>query len=196
MSPVKAVLFDRDGTLVHDVPYNGDPNRVRPVDGAREALGLLRSRGIRTGVITNQSGIARGLLTDADVRRVNRRVDELLGPFDVWGVCPHGPDDGCHCRKPQPGLVLWAAGRICTEPADCVVIGDIGADVEAASRAGAHGILVPTPETLPEETARAGHVAPDLLTAVRAVLTGPPRGDVLADERHFESAYDTGGRPR
>ncbi|GAA4021048.1 HAD-IIIA family hydrolase [Streptomyces plumbiresistens] len=196
MSRVNAVLFDRDGTLVHDVPYNGDPDRVRPVEGAREALGLLRSRGIRTGVVTNQSGIARGLLTDADVRRVNRRVDELLGPFDVWGVCPHGPDDGCHCRKPEPGLILWAAGRLCTAPSDCVVIGDIGGDIEAARRAGAHGILVPTPQTRPEETAAADHVAPDVLTAVRAVLNGPPRGRVLADERPIEAAYDMGGRRR
>jgi D-glycero-D-manno-heptose 1,7-bisphosphate phosphatase len=193
MSPVKAVLFDRDGTLVEDVPYNGDPDLVRPADGAREAVGLLRAHGIRTGVVTNQSGIARGLLTDADVRHVNRRVDELLGPFDVWAVCPHGPDDGCHCRKPEPGLILWAAGRICTAPADCVVVGDIGADVEAARRAGAHGILVPTPETRPEETADADHVAKDLLTAVRAVLDGPPRGRVLADERPIEAAYDTDG---
>lgn len=193
MSRVKAVLFDRDGTLVEDVPYNADPDRVRPVAGAREALALLRERGIRTGVVTNQSGIGRGLLTDADVRRVNRRVDELLGPFDVWAVCPHGPDDGCHCRKPEPGLILWAAGRVCTAPSDCVVVGDIGADVEAARRAGAHGILVPTPETRPEETAGADHVAKDLTTAVRAVLNGPPQGRVLADERPIEAAYDTGG---
>ncbi|MEV5886286.1 HAD family hydrolase [Streptomyces sp. NPDC052020] len=193
MSPVKAVLFDRDGTLVHDVPYNGDPGRVKPVDGAREALALLRGRGIRTGVVTNQSGVARGLLTDAAVRAVNRRVDDLLGPFDVWAVCPHGPDDGCRCRKPEPGLVLWAAGRIRADPADCVVVGDIGADVEAARRAGAHGILVPNERTRPEETATAAHVATDLLTAVRAVLGGrPPAGRVVADERPLKRAW----RPR
>ncbi|MFJ9656940.1 HAD-IIIA family hydrolase [Streptomyces griseoflavus] len=171
---MNAVLFDRDGTLVHDVPYNADPARVRPVDGARAALDALRAHGIRTGVVTNQSGIARGLLTEADARRVNRRVDELLGPFDVWALCPHGPDDGCPCRKPRPGMVLWAAARIGADPADCVVIGDIGADVEAARRAGAHGILVPTPQTRPEETAAAPHVAPDLPSAVRLLLGTPP----------------------
>ncbi|MFD7702618.1 D-glycero-alpha-D-manno-heptose-1,7-bisphosphate 7-phosphatase [Streptomyces caelestis] len=174
MSPVRAVLFDRDGTLVHDVPYNADPDLVRPVDGAREALDALRARGIRTGVVTNQSGIARGLLTEADARRVNRRVDELLGPFDVWAVCPHGPGDGCPCRKPRPGMILRAAGRIRVRPADCVVVGDIGADVEAARRAGARAVLVPTPETRPEETSAAPHVAPDLSTAVRLILDTPP----------------------
>ncbi|MFC8098980.1 D-glycero-alpha-D-manno-heptose-1,7-bisphosphate 7-phosphatase [Streptomyces sp. NPDC057363] len=192
MSPVKTVLFDRDGTLVHDVPYNGDPERVRPVEGAREAVALLREHGIGVGVVTNQSGVARGLISDTDVRHVNRRIDDLVGPFDVWAICPHGPDDGCHCRKPQPGLVLWAAGRVCTAPADCVVIGDIGADIQAAERAGAHGILVPNAQTRPEETAAAAHVAPDLLTAVRAVLDGPPRGRVLADERPIEAAFGTG----
>ncbi|MDT0614846.1 HAD-IIIA family hydrolase [Streptomyces sp. DSM 40712] len=187
MSPVRAVLFDRDGTLVHDVPYNGDPARVRPVDGAREAVALLRDHGIRVGVVTNQSGIARGLISDADVRRVNRRIDDLIGPFDVWAVCPHGPDDGCHCRKPRPGLVLWAAGRLCTAPADCVVIGDIGADTEAAERAGAHGILVPDARTRPEETAAAAHVAPDLLTAVRTLLDDPP---AVSDGRDHDGSRD------
>ncbi|MBR8639010.1 HAD family hydrolase [Streptomyces tuirus] len=196
MSPVKAVLFDRDGTLVEDVPYNGDPDRVRPVEGAREALGLLRAGGVRTGVVTNQSGVARGLLTESDVRRVNHRVDELLGPFEVFAVCPHGPDDGCHCRKPQPGMVLWAAGRICTNPTDLVVVGDIGADVEAARRAGAHGILVPNARTRPEETAAADHVAPDLMTAVRAVLDGVPQGRVLVDERPIQEAFTGPGQGR
>ncbi|WP_078960649.1 HAD-IIIA family hydrolase [Streptomyces sp. NRRL WC-3618] len=132
----------------------------------------------------------------AGVRRVNRCVDELLGPFDVWAVCPHGPDGGCTCRKPEPGLVLSATGRLSTEPAACLVIGDIGAGLEAARRAGAHGVLVPTPQTRTQETASADHVAPDLLTAVRAVLAGPPQSRVLVDERPIETACETGGRLR
>ncbi len=167
-----AVLFDRDGTLVEDVPYNGDPGRVVPVPGARSALALLRRRGVRTGVVTNQSGVARGLLTAAQVRAVNARVERLLGPFDVWAVCPHGPDDGCGCRKPAPGLILSAARELGVRPADCVVVGDIGSDMEAAAAAGAAGVLVPTPITLPDEVRRARHRAPDLLAAVRDLL-GP-----------------------
>ncbi|MFF3331093.1 HAD-IIIA family hydrolase [Streptomyces sp. NPDC002888] len=192
MTRVRAVLFDRDGTLVEDVPDNADPARVLPTEGARQALELLRHGRIGTGFLTHQPGIARGTLTEADVRRVDTRVDELLGPFDVRGICPHGPDDGCHCRSPEPGLLLWAAGRVCTGPEGIVVISGRGADVEAARRVGAHGVLVPTPHTPPEETAAAEHVAPDLLTAVRAVLLGPPRGHVLVDERPIEAAYGTG----
>ncbi|MFJ5727436.1 HAD-IIIA family hydrolase [Streptomyces paradoxus] len=195
MSPVKAVLFDRDGTLVEDVPDTAGPDRVRPVEGAREALALLREHGIRTGVVTDQPGVAQGLLSAADVRRVNHRVDELLGPFEVFAVCPHAPDDGCHCRRPRPGMLLWAGGRICTGPSELVVIGSTAADAEAARRAGAHGILVPNGRTRPEEPARADHIAPDLHTAVRAVLDEPPRGRVLADERPIQQAFTSGPGP-
>lgn len=170
-----AVLFDRDGTLVEDVPYNGDPDRVRPVPGARAALDRLRRRGIPIGVVTNQSGIARGLLSDLQVRLVNRRIEELVGPIAVWAVCPHGPADGCECRKPRPGLVLQAAAHLGVPPGRCVVVGDIGADVEAARAAGAASILVPTPVTRPEEVAAAPLVAPDLAAAVSVLLGEPAR---------------------
>ncbi len=175
-TPVAAVLFDRDGTLVEDVPYNGDPDLVRPMPGAREALDLLRAAGVPTGVVSNQSGIGRGLLTDADVRRVNERADALLGGLDTWVYCPHLPGDGCACRKPRPGLVLEAARRLGVDPGDCVLIGDIAADVLAARAAGARGVLVPTAATLPEEVAAAPLTARDLLTAVRTVLTGTRGG--------------------
>jgi HAD superfamily hydrolase (TIGR01662 family) len=166
----RAVLFDRDGTLVHDVPYNGDPAKVRPVEGAVELVARLRARGIRTGVITNQSGVARGRLTPEQVRQVNDRVDELFGGFDVWAVCSHADGDGCRCRKPAPGMVLQAAADLGVAPNEVVVVGDIGADVEAAAAAGARGVLVPTEQTRPEEIAAAPNVATDLAAAVRHVL--------------------------
>lgn len=168
-----AVLFDRDGTLVEDLPYNGDPGRVRLMPRARAAVDAVRARGIPVGVVTNQSGVARGLLTAGAVEAVRRRVEELLGPLDVWAVCPHGPHDGCGCRKPAPGLVHAACAALGVDPRAAVVLGDIGADIGAAEAAGATGVLVPTPETRPEETAAARHTAPDLLTAVRALPGGP-----------------------
>jgi HAD superfamily hydrolase (TIGR01662 family) len=175
-----AVLFDRDGTLVHDVPYNPDPAAVRPLPGVREALDRLRAAGVRVGVVTNQSGIGRGLLTAAQVAAVNARVEELLGPFDVWAVCPHDPAANCRCRKPRPGMVLAALAQLDAPPARSAVVGDIGADVAAALAAGARPILVPTDQTLPSELASAPEVCADLSAAVDALLgEGSGRGRVL-----------------
>lgn len=168
-----AVLFDRDGTLVLDVPYNRDPDEVRPMPGAQAALDRVRRAGVPIAIVTNQSGVARDLITPDELAAVNRRVEELLGPFDVWEVCPHDEGDGCPCRKPRPGMILRAARRLGVSPRDCVVIGDIGRDVEAAARAGARGILVPTPVTLPAEVAAAAETAPDLRAAVELALSGP-----------------------
>lgn len=168
------VLFDRDGTLVEDVPYNGDPEVVAPVPGARTALDRLRDAALPVGVVSNQSGIARGLLTAGQVRRVNDRVEQLLGPFDVWEICPHGPADGCRCRKPRPGMIFAAARRFGVAATALAVVGDIGADVGAAEAAGAQSVLVPTPVTRPEEVAAAPVVAPDLTTAVDLLLGAAP----------------------
>lgn len=165
-----AVLFDRDDTLVHDVPYNGDPDRVRPVPGAREALDRLRRAGLRLGVVSNQSGLARGRFTHRDLQRVNARVEESLGRFDTWQICGHGEGEGCGCRKPAPGLVKAAAQALGTTPERCVVVGDIGTDMAAATAAGASGILVPTPATRAEEVAAAPATAGDLRGAAELIL--------------------------
>ncbi|MCD4532567.1 HAD-IIIA family hydrolase [Nocardioides sp. cx-169] len=166
------VLLDRDGTLVHDVPYNGDPARVRPVDGVRESLDRLRAEGVRLAVVTNQSGVASGRLTREQVDAVNARVEELLGPFDVVEVCPHGPTDGCGCRKPAPGMLKRACEETGVDPGRAVMIGDIGADVEAAAAAGVSAVLVPTASTRAEEVAAAYRVAPSFATAVSSVMAG------------------------
>jgi histidinol-phosphate phosphatase family protein len=110
--------------------------------------------------------VARGLLSMDDVAAVNRRLEELVGPLGPWLVCAHGPDDGCDCRKPAPGLVLAAAAELGVDPRSCALIGDIGADVEAATAAGARPILVPTAATRPEEVEAAPEVAATLDQAV------------------------------
>lgn len=167
-----AVLLDRDGTIVKDVPYNGDPDLVEPMPGARQALEKLRAAGIPIAVISNQSGIGRGLVSPASVAAVNARIDELLGPFQAWLVCPHLDDDHCNCRKPKPGMVFRAAERLGVTADQCVVIGDIGADMGSAQAAGACGILVPTAQTRSEEVTAAPLSAASLADAVDMVLAG------------------------
>jgi len=165
------VLFDRDGTLVHDVPYNGEPDMVRPVEGARAALDLLRGAGVAVGIMTNQSGIARGVLQEQQVDAVHARLRELLGDFEVIEICPHAQEDRCECRKPSPQMVLNAAHRMRVQPHECAVIGDIGSDVEAGLAAGARAVMVPTELTLPHEVAAAPEVATTLTSAVGMLLT-------------------------
>jgi HAD superfamily hydrolase (TIGR01662 family) len=169
-STPRAVLFDRDGTLIEDVPYLADPQRVRPMPGARRTLNQLRRRGVAVGVVSNQSGVARGLIAMDELERVNARVESLLGPFDTWQICPHAPDARCSCRKPEPGLVTAAASELGLAPHECLMIGDIGSDVDAALAAGARAVLVPRPNTKVDEIDHAhlvAAVAPTLRSAVR-----------------------------
>jgi histidinol-phosphate phosphatase family protein len=171
----EAVLFDRDGTLVLDVPYNGDPDRVVLMPGAREALDLVRAAGIPIGVVSNQSAIGRGRITREQCDRVFARIGELLGPLGPIMICPHAPDDGCACRKPQPLLVLQAAAALGVAPELCAVIGDSSVDVRAAIAAGARAVLVPSAATSDDDVTYAGlvaAVAADLPAAVRLLLEG------------------------
>jgi histidinol-phosphate phosphatase family protein len=170
----RAVLFDRDGTLVVDVPCNGDPARVVPVPGARAALDRLRSAGVRVAVVSNQSGVGRGLLRPEEVEAVHRRIESLLGPLGPWLVCPHAPEAACDCRKPAPGLVLRAAEALGVAPAECALVGDTGADVAAARAAGARGVLVPNVVTRREEIDAAPEVVSDLAAAVDLLLESRP----------------------
>jgi histidinol-phosphate phosphatase family protein len=174
---VDAVLLDRDGTLIHDVAYNGDPGLVRPIAGARAALDRLRAGGLKLGVISNQSGVARGLISEAEVRAVNDRIEELLGPFDTWQYCPHDDRAGCECRKPRPGMVLKAAADLGVPVENVVEVGDIGADIQAGRAAGAGAsVLVPNEMTRLDELRAAPHRFPDLAAAADAILAASSAG--------------------
>ena len=171
-APPRLVLFDRDGTLVEDVPYNGDPGLVRALPGASGALAHLRRRGIAVGMVTNQSGIARGLIDRTQVDRVNSRVVSLLGPFDTIQICPHGPASSCFCRKPAPGMILAAARELGLPIERCALVGDIESDMQAGANAGVRSILVPNDATRRDEVLAAPEVAPDLWSAVGLLLQG------------------------
>jgi histidinol-phosphate phosphatase family protein len=171
LAEARAVLFDRDGTLVHDQPAHlGDPTRVRCIPGAAEAVARLRSAGLPVGVVSNQACVGRGEVTASQVERVNSRIDDLLGPFDTWRYCPHVPADACRCRKPAPGLVEMAAEDLGVPPHAAVVVGDIGSDVKAAQAAGGVGILVPSSRTLQAEVRDSPLVAWSLAEAVTLIL--------------------------
>jgi D-glycero-D-manno-heptose 1,7-bisphosphate phosphatase len=115
---------------------------VVPAPNARALLDRLRAAGLPLAVVSNQSGVGRGYITMEQVDAVNARVEELLGPFAGFFVCPHAPEEACDCRKPQPKLVLDAARAMGVDPADCVVVGDRESDVKAAHNAGAFPIKI------------------------------------------------------
>jgi D-glycero-D-manno-heptose 1,7-bisphosphate phosphatase len=147
---VNAVLFDRDETLVVDVPFNGDPGKVQAAPGARALLDRLREAGLPLAVVSNQSGVGRGFITMDQVAAVNARVETLLGPFAGFFVCPHAPGDACECRKPKPKLILDAARALNVDVGTCVVVGDRDSDVQAARNAGAIPIKIDGPRHLAE----------------------------------------------
>jgi lipopolysaccharide heptosyltransferase I len=183
-----AAFLDRDGTLMPDLGYLGDPSKVVLLPGAAEAVRRLRRAGFAVVVVSNQAGVARGLLTEADVRAVNARLDDLLAeagaPADAYYYCPHHPDLGappyrqeCACRKPKPGLGERAARDLGLDPRASVVIGDHRSDVGFGRALGARGVLVLTGHGR-EEAARLGrepgpipdYLANDLRQAVTWVL--------------------------
>ncbi|MBA4142504.1 MAG: HAD family hydrolase [Nitrosospira sp.] len=140
----KAVFIDKDGTLIHDVPYNVDPRRIELTEGIGAALHRMKNAGYKLIVISNQSGIARRLFNENDLLPVNQQIQALLGPYDArvdaFYYCPHGPGDGCECRKPMPGMILRAARDQAIDPRSSWMIGDILHDVEAGNRAGCRTI--------------------------------------------------------
>jgi D-glycero-D-manno-heptose 1,7-bisphosphate phosphatase len=176
----RAVFLDRDGTIIEDVSYPREPAQIRLLPYAADAVRRLNHANFLVIVATNQSGIARGLLTREDYERTEQRLDRLLAEqdarIDAHYVCPHLPEiDGpCECRKPGPLLYRQAAERFAIDLRESWWIGDRMRDVEASRHFGGRGILVRTgPEPVHGETAEFP-VAPDLAAAVETVLAAPP----------------------
>ena len=143
----RALLVDRDGTLVFNQPYNADPARLRLEPEVGPALRAIRDAGAAVVVVSNQSAVARGMCTEADVRATNECLGGLLeeagAGFDAVYFCPHHPDFGlaCTCRKPEPGMLLQAARDLGLDLGASFTVGDAGRDLEAGRRAGTQVLL-------------------------------------------------------
>lgn len=162
----RAAFLDRDGTLIADPGYLGDPAGVVLLPGAATAISQLRQAGFLTVVVSNQSGVARGYFDTGAVQAVNRRMAELLraadarAGIDAFYFCPHGPDDGCSCRKPRPGMFLQAARELGLDLPGSVCFGDSERDVKASAAAGCpRGYRISDPSGLLQ--AVAGFLHPD-----------------------------------
>lgn len=174
----RAAFLDRDGTIIAEKDYLADPDLVEFIPGALEALRLLREAGYRLVIVTNQSGIARGLYSMADYHAVEARVEhELAGAgitLDGIFFCPHHPDftGACECRKPGLGMYRAAEQELGIDLANSVYVGDRIKDVLPALAVGGRAILVRTGYG----EAEAGHLpdgietAPDLLAAAYRIV--------------------------
>jgi D-glycero-D-manno-heptose 1,7-bisphosphate phosphatase len=176
---VPAVFLDRDGTLIEEKFYLSDPEGVVLIPGTAGALSDLRDAGFTLVVVTNQSGIARGLYGEHEYHAVAKRLDDLLAeagsPVDATMYCPHHPAVGpaCECRKPATGMHRQAAAELGLNLADSYYVGDKVADVTPAQELGGVGVLVRTGYG-EEEAARvpAGTaVVEDLVGVARLILS-------------------------
>ena len=176
--PLRPVAFlDRDGTIIEDVHYIARPEDVTLIDGAAHAIRRLNRAGWAVVVITNQSGIGRGKLTEADYEAVRARVDELVesqgAMIDRHYHCPHAPDAACECRKPGTLLHRQALAELDLDTLRLAAIGDRWRDVEPGLALGGRGVLVPGPDTHTEDMERAereARLAPTLDAAVDILL--------------------------
>ena len=171
-APSPAVFFDRDGTIMKDCDYCSDPKDVKIFPGVPEALRRLKSRGFKLIIITNQSGIGRGLMTVEQYRALEREVVRQLGGdlIDATYFCPDVPGQHSSCRKPAPGMILQAKQEHGIDLPRSFFIGDKEIDVECGRNAGVRTIRVQTGFQRDTTGSRADWVAEDLPAAAAIIL--------------------------
>ncbi|HJM56943.1 MAG: D,D-heptose 1,7-bisphosphate phosphatase [Planctomycetes bacterium] len=186
----RAVFLDRDGTLNREVNYLADPAQLELLPGVAEGLSRLAREQWLLCVVTNQSGVARGLVSEEALAEIHGRLREMLASegahLDWIGHCPHHPEHGppdlrraCDCRKPEPGLLLRAAAELDIDLTRSWMVGDSARDLEAGRSAGCRSILVGTgngaapPEASEADGQESGLKAPDFLEAVDLILKDP-----------------------
>ena len=172
----RVAFLDRDGTIIEDKIFLKTPEEIEFFPGSVEAIKILRKLGYKIVVISNQSGIGRGILTEEMVKKVNdcfmRILKENDAPVDALYFCPHHPDDHCRCRKPETGMIEKAVTELSLDSKNSVVIGDHLVDIKLGKNIGAKTILVLTGhgknelEELKDTNIEPDFVANDLLEAV------------------------------
>jgi histidinol-phosphate phosphatase family protein len=146
VTAAKAVFLDRDGTLNEDPGYINHPDRMRLLPGVGQALRKLKDAGFLLVVVSNQSGVGRGIIPPAELPRIHARMDELLSHsgvrIDHYSLCTHRPEEACPCRKPSPRLILDAARDLGIDPAHSYMVGDKIVDLEAGKNAGVRAVAL------------------------------------------------------
>lgn len=166
-SKPRIIFLDRDGTLNYDPGYLNDPEQLRLIHGVPEALQRLKDAGFHLVVVSNQSGVNRGLVSVENLQLIHERLNEFIAPakIDLFQLCFHKQAENCECRKPSPKLLLEAATAIGADLSECFMIGDRRIDLEAGRNAGCRAsILVLTGDgqaTLNELEKSKSAVAPD-----------------------------------
>jgi len=181
----KAVFLDRDGTIVEDIGYLNSPEQIKFIPGSIEAIKILNEAGYKVIVITNQAGVARGLVTEDMLQTIDKVMHKNIlnggGHLDALYYCPHHPEHGvypyrqvCECRKPHTGLIKRAMRDQNLDLSKSFMIGDKASDVEAGKRAGTKTVLVLSgrgKESKKDLKEKPDHIANDLLDAVKWVLS-------------------------
>jgi D-glycero-D-manno-heptose 1,7-bisphosphate phosphatase len=181
-----AVFLDRDGTINEEVEYLNDPQQLRLIPGAAQAIRDLNEAGVPVILTTNQAGIGRGYFSEDTVRAIHQELSSRLAAhgahLDAIYHCPHHPDEGCDCRKPRPGMLIRAAEEHGLDLGQSFVAGDKVSDLDAGRRVGCRTVLVLTGYGSEQRDAfdqcgfQPDHVSDDLLAAV---------GWILAQEREL-----------
>ena len=172
-----AAFLDRDGTIIDDAHYIADPELVRLRPGAAEAIAELNRAMIPVIVVTNQSGVARGLITESAYRSVEGRLAELLASrgarIDATYVCPHHPefDRACDCRKPGTLLFRRAAAEHNLDLTKSLYVGDRWRDVQPGIVLGGRPMLIVDESTRPSERARAEEAGVETVSSLRQAVT-------------------------
>jgi len=178
----KAVFLDRDGVICENVEYMSRPSQLKIIPKVPEAIKLLNENGFRVVVVTNQSGIARGYLTEKDLEKIHKKMIKILdkngAKIDSIYYCPHLPDGvikkyrkECNCRKPKPGMLIRAEKELSLDLKKSFMVGDSMSDIQAGKKVDCMSILISNSENKDENgEIKPDFVASNLLEAVNFIL--------------------------